>query len=379
MNSRFLTALAILTTAAAVEAQTPRAVFLLDRSGSMTLGGAPNRCDASAIACQGDISAFFSAFPNGEISVREFNDVIPTGSRAVPGFNEWMSASSEGSLASAVTNGQNAVSASVMCAGLTPLADAICDSASALLIRGIIDPSAECFFYVYSDGGENNSMGACSGEYATNSDTGRCSFDTFATGMPYETGPGGMPSWQQNSCAQIEALSLSCGLVLNVYKFNGFSIVGDPALSFLDSASRGTGGFSINVADGTVPAPGGIQSFRDGCADSSGLRPLLQPLGTPTLGSNVNLVLQAGNYQRFILLGFNEIDPGIDLGLVGSPGCVLTVDAAVTVGTGLFPLIIPQNGALVGVTLETQGVGLGTLPSQAPVLTSNRIRLNIAP
>ncbi|MEO0479529.1 MAG: hypothetical protein AAF196_08625 [Planctomycetota bacterium] len=378
MNAPSALTLALaLTAAASAHAQTPRAVFLLDRSGSMVLGGSPNRCEASAEACRNDVSAFFAAFPNGEVTIREFNSAFPTGSRAVPGFPEWQSVATSGSLANVVVDCHETVDSSVDCSGATPLADAICDSASALLIRGIISPSAECFFYVYSDGGENSSAGACSGGDATNATTGRCSFDTFAPGTPYETDAMGLASWQQNCCAQIEALHLSCDLVMNVYKFDAFGIVVDQGFQFLDSASRGTGGFSLSVPDGTIPVPGGFQVFPTGCSDNTGLQPLVQVFGMPELGADINIVMQSGHYRRFLLIGFDAFDQGIDLGLVGAPGCELSVNAAVTIPNGTLSLLLPAVQAFIGVNLEIQGVGLATLPGQNPVLTSNRLRLTI--
>ena len=257
---KFLSLSMLLAVAATATAQTPRALFLLDRSGSMVLGSPVTRCDNATMACKNDINTFLSAFPNGEITVREFSDSPSgtglVGSRFIPGFSEWHSSAISGSTFNAISDAQLAVDNAVACSGLTPLADAVCDATSALAIRATIaGPSTECFVYMYSDGGENSSSGACTGPTACNADTGRCSFDSHHPGLPFEAECGtGLASWQQKACGSIELLNLTCDFVFNIYKFNSFTLVPDAGLVFLESVATGTGGLVVNVPDGqTIP------------------------------------------------------------------------------------------------------------------------------
>lgn len=361
--------LATTTLASFAAAQAPaRALFLLDRSGSMTIGS-PSRCDRSEMQAKLDIDGFFAAFPSGEVTVREFTSAIPSRARWI-GTSEWHTNA---------LSARNAVDTAIACANLTPLADAICDSAQAVSVAGA---SAECYVYVYTDGGENDSQGACSGLPATNATTGRCADDVLHPGAPFTTDAMGGVSWQQRACTTIHNLSLTCDFVLNVYKFDSFADGPlDPAFVFLDSASRATGGLRIEIDDNQQTLPGNSLSVDPsvGCRDGQGALPFLSTIGLPRLGQPFSVSLTAPQGRdRYILLGFHNFQSPVDLGVLGAGGCELKVMPVFTLRSGLLPLRIPVDRGLIGASMEFQGIAVDpTFASPSWLLTSGALSARI--
>ena len=114
----------------------------------------------------------------------------------------------------------------------------------------------------------------------------------------------------------------------------------------------------------------------------------------PVLGTTVNLTL--GNVTganlglTFLSLGnLGPLSPaGLDLGIIGAPGCVANIDlnSAVGflvsnipgVGTLTTPFAIPANQlALIGVQLYAQSAWLDATQNAAGITTSNAVRLGI--
>ncbi|MEM7198948.1 MAG: VWA domain-containing protein [Planctomycetota bacterium] len=368
LTSRVIVSTLLCATVASAQA---RGLFLLDRSGSML--GTP--CTESANQAKADIAAFFATFPTGFATVRDFNGT--TGVQTLGGTTWHNNA----------TDAQNAVDTASACSGSTPLADAICDSTTALLVVGAAD---DCWMYIYSDGGENTSTMACAGPCAQNWDTGSCDLDLFGGAEDYLPGDASLlgcpsiagpdPSWQQKCCAAIDSVLLGpCDFVLNVYKFGAFAEVAapDPGFAFLESASRASGGVVVSVGLGKAPGAA-LKVSSVGCRNSSGLLPLLIPTGVPKLGTLFNMSLSAGRLDRYIALGVKELSPGVKLDPFGGTGCVLAVQPMLIFPRGLLPLPIPSNPAFIGADLLYQGIAIDpTFRERPPLITSNLLTATI--
>jgi hypothetical protein len=114
----------------------------------------------------------------------------------------------------------------------------------------------------------------------------------------------------------------------------------------------------------------------------------------PVLGTTVNLTVgnATGANIGLTFLCLNNLGPlspaGLDLGVLGAPGCVANVD--INTGTGFLvsnipgvgtlttPFTIPANQvALVGLQIYGQSVWLDTTQNAAGLLTSNALRMGI--
>lgn len=106
----------------------------------------------------------------------------------------------------------------------------------------------------------------------------------------------------------------------------------------------------------------------------------------PSLGANVSLdttSIIAGSSVGVMVFGFNRIDPGIDLGGFGMPGCsqFASLDSTqffLIGGTShSFPFAIPNAGGLAGLQLRTQSVVLVPGINPLGAVTSNGRQLNL--
>ena len=114
----------------------------------------------------------------------------------------------------------------------------------------------------------------------------------------------------------------------------------------------------------------------------------------PVLGTTVNLTVgnATGANIGLTFLCLNNLGPlspaGLDLGVLGAPGCVANVD--INTGTGFLvsnipgvgtlttPFTIPANQvALVGLQIYGQSVWLDTTQTAAGLLTSTALRMGI--
>ncbi|MCP4685018.1 MAG: VWA domain-containing protein [bacterium] len=127
------------------------AIFLIDRTGSMSAEipwTGTTRCEDATASAIIDIRSFFSLHPAGQGAVWTFSGdrwIDETG-----GFTDLSACST------AVVN-----LLWDMCEGATPLADAVCASADALLTY--FPAPQERVLYLATDGYEANSSGECSG------------------------------------------------------------------------------------------------------------------------------------------------------------------------------------------------------------------------
>ncbi len=146
----------------------PRAVFLLDRSGSMSENDSGlratgnSRCKDAWITMQLDITAFFASNPSGTASVWFFGS----------GFGGVVNVTQDMFGADFVGLGQASAALASLDPDLTgdcvppswwnatPLADAMCEAVQVFPSGGLL---LDKQFFVSSDGGENDSAGPCSG------------------------------------------------------------------------------------------------------------------------------------------------------------------------------------------------------------------------
>ncbi len=106
----------------------------------------------------------------------------------------------------------------------------------------------------------------------------------------------------------------------------------------------------------------------------------------PRLGSTIQLTtssLPAGALLGATIGGLTELNPGLDLGPIGMPGCrqFVSADAAIAwlpgSGTGGSPFAIPASPSLAGIAIRTQGAALVPGINTLGALTSNGLRLVI--
>lgn len=107
----------------------------------------------------------------------------------------------------------------------------------------------------------------------------------------------------------------------------------------------------------------------------------------PRLGTVINFI--SSNVPRGTLLGvtmlsFAQINPGVDLGLIGAPGClqyllpaVSLVSVITTQGGFSQPLTIPSGASFVGLNLFGQSASLSNGVNNLGILTSNGLALHL--
>ncbi|MFO1050620.1 MAG: hypothetical protein U1F36_00230 [Planctomycetota bacterium] len=107
-----------------------------------------------------------------------------------------------------------------------------------------------------------------------------------------------------------------------------------------------------------------LAPFGTGCPNATGVGPALQGFGLPALGTSMKLAMTLGvpGDLGFLLFGLAPLNPPLDLGFVGSPGCLLLTmpDLAVlsapigATGTAGMVLQMPSTPALAGAQVTTQ-------------------------
>ncbi len=143
--------------------------------------------------------------------------------------------------------------------------------------------------------------------------------------------------------------------------------------------------------------PGTLSTINAGSRDISATLPasfstqLPEQLGlamsaapSPILGTTVNFTtnnIPAGAIVSSTLLGFTQVNPGIDLGFLGAPGCSQYVDSTTAVGVLGFgspsvsvALALPNLPGLSGLLLFGQTVSLVPGVNALGAVTSNGVR-----
>lgn len=220
----------------------PHLLILLDRTGSMLVTRAltgMTRCHDALELAKVDLHSFFTRFaaiPGISAAVWTFAGSAPTD--LTGGFVS--EAAAQAALDALAPEG---------CSDVTPLADALC-AGSDLLTTAFpgVGPS-DRILAISSDGGENNSSGACSGPNSS-------------AGPPYDPG-----SWQAkvsaNLAGQSVVLARFWGAVANrpvdVETGRAISIQAVSDLDFFRDLATTTGGVYVGIGDGD-PLPGPIFS-----------------------------------------------------------------------------------------------------------------------
>ncbi len=100
----------------------------------------------------------------------------------------------------------------------------------------------------------------------------------------------------------------------------------------------------------------------DGC-DPTGEAARIISSDTPKLGESMTLRIDRMSANvGWMIFGWNRLQPGLDLGIVGMPGCVLgvnpdsTVPFVGTLGWGAIDVPVPHHLALLGATWFNQAV-----------------------
>ncbi len=364
-----------LTTAAAT-AQIQRGVFLLDRSGSMSIG---NRCQNSLDALDADLAGFFSdSLVTTEALVVEFTTDLGVYEFNVLGGG-WHTA-----LGPAMT----AAATSTSCSGSTHLATAICDSVvmmRARIIAGGLQITCPSYFYVYSDGGENSSSGPCAGLNDINAAVGRCPGDSSSSDPVFEFDAGGTNlSWQRLVCNEIDSLNTVPGCfvptIFYATTFNDFAETEAEVFHFLQSQANATGGHRRHIYDNsTVPTGNGSPFFviPGGCPSAAGETSFLDPSDPAQLGNSFAMNLRGTAIPvKVMIVGLQRQIPAIDLAAFGGPGCTLGVQPLLTYFAPFIPAFaIPNDPAWMGQNLYWQGLAFTTTLSE--LVTTNVLRMTV--
>lgn len=120
---------------------------------------------------------------------------------------------------------------------------------------------------------------------------------------------------------------------------------------------------------------------------SNGGTPLRLSAATlPALGTTLQLDVDqvtAGSLLGVLILGFNQVNPGVDLTFLGMPGC----DLYATIDTQLpfplagpvttLPVAIPATPSLAGFTFATQAATFTPAANSFGFLSSNGVALTV--
>jgi hypothetical protein len=137
------------------------------------------------------------------------------------------------------------------------------------------------------------------------------------------------------------------------------------------------------------PDPGSIDLSAGPFSTGSGGTPLQLSAAVgsrPSLGSNfpVNVGnITTGSALGFMVLGLTQLPGGVDLTVLGSPGCTLYVSLDVVLPVPLlgnptpFAVLLPSSPALAGVLIEAQAATLTPGATPLGILTSNGLELTL--
>jgi hypothetical protein len=199
--------------------------------------------------------------------------------------------------------------------------------------------------------------------------SGKIKFEEVG-GIAYVTWDGVYSYLQTQPNTMQFQFNLATGDVTMV--FGTFALVGNDHLVGYSKggASADPGAMDLSSAFGTLT----IQDNKRALA-LTGLTP-------PVLGTNYTL--ETSNVPALVPLGFmlfgdTQINPGIDLGFIGMPGCRVYTSANLNTlsfpvnpitGSGTFVLPIPSSPGLVGFTLASQALAF-SLDTPLNLISSN--------
>jgi hypothetical protein len=353
--------------------QSYSAAFLFDRSDEMQAlqtNSSLTRAANSVTAATADIAEYFAEHPTGKVLLYEFLGV--TVNRI-------------GGAASVYTNAASATSALSLLSPLAsgkPLADALCTAKDGLVA---FDPAAHAYqrkFYLYCCGGDDGStVASCRGTAPEATDGNRCSQTAADAQHPTAFSSG---SWQD----------AVCGLIYNqvevhAYYWDDFAVrVGQ--VDLVGALCDATGGTIYRVWDaGTGPVVDPWRVSGLACKDFLGTRLSMTHDGIPQIGQTVRIGCRTDNALPYLLgVGFQNTSIGsfalpLSLASFGAPGCTLYSSWDVTDSFLLWhdtkTLHIPQASWLIGLSLYYQGLQPHVLNNQLGAVTSNLLRMTIAP
>jgi len=146
----------------------------------------------------------------------------------------------------------------------------------------------------------------------------------------------------------------------------------------------------VGYSTGNVPVDPGSSNFSAGpVIVTGGGAPMAlssQPGSRPVLGTTYTMDIDQSTNGALIglmLFGSTGFDPGIDLSVIGMPGCSLyaNLDLMLTVvlpgPVTPFPISIPNNPSLAGMLLFGQAAGLVPTANPLGIATSNGIKLTV--
>lgn len=261
------------------------------------------------------------------------------------------------------------------------------------------------------DGGVTSSLTVCSNGYvsvATGNGTGYLpSVATFLaapqTGWwcwhdmnPAATGSGQVKFEEANGIAYVTFDGVydfagTSAANANTFQFQFDTNTGAVHMVFQTMSALGNarlvgyspGGASMDPQSLDISAtlPGG---FSVGASDAAALS--LSASARPVLGTSINLDtnnIPAGTLVGATLIGFSQVNPGIDLSVIGMPGCfqyvVPTTPIVFVVGgtSATVPLSIPNNGAFIGLHVYVQSATFTSGLNAFGVLSSNGVDLGL--
>jgi hypothetical protein len=187
---------------------------------------------------------------------------------------------------------------------------------------------------------------------------------------------GGVPAPGATSVSLQVALHASGGFEFRYRAIvpsanNGAVIVG---------STKGNTGGPVSIDPGSVDLSASLPLLTSG-PDS---RPLVHTVGLPRIGTTFTLaVSDVENVAPVALLFFGDtaVNPGVDLGFVGAPGCSAytsaniasaTIPVTLPAGTGSASLALPANPALIGAQFVTQMAAF-TTRNALGIATSNGV------
>lgn len=225
------------------------------------------------------------------------------------------------------------------------------------------------------------------------------------------------PCWYDLYASRNTTVNATAGVYFNVDAVNNKVYVTWNDVGELATSTAGAKSFNIQVElspDGTIdirygamsvfgsttqgkivgftpglpsPAPASTDlsvamPFSSGSFDSA---PLALATGEPIIGSNMavttNFVPAPG--LLFNIISTTQYNPGIDLGIVGAPGCLAHVDPGTSVydtflfgtGTVAFNVAIPNDISFLGVSLYMQSAAVDPFFNAFGFITSNGVTL----
>lgn len=138
---------------------------------------------------------------------------------------------------------------------------------------------------------------------------------------------------------------------------------------------------SIDFAGGQQAIAG---TYGTGCGAPQGQPLSLQALNRPVLGTNFDVGVQnlpPGTTLGFFVLGLTQLQPGIDLGPLGAPGCRQYVGLTGSItdpfqplgAVGLHSYPLPANSAIAGLPVFVQSAAVVPGVNTLGLLTSNGV------